>query len=269
VTADPRFEQRLRVEFQALSTGAAFGPDCPAPDRLWAGARGEASPSDVAAMALHMEGCGACAGAWRLARELDAPPTYAAPAANIRWWLPLAAALELATGASLLYVLRQAPSPASPPSPTPVTTTFVIALERAPVRVSSRYALTWRGAGDGRVFLEALKAALEPYERGDYAAAIAALGPLHEQYRDTSEPAFYLGVATLLTGEAAAAIPLIERARDLAEPEQLEDVTWWLASAYERAGRRDEARRTAQTVCKQQGSRSVAACAAAAALGGR
>ena len=267
MTADPR-DRQLRDAFEALSRDAAFTTECPAPERLWAGARGELPPAEVEPLALHVGDCGACAEAWRLARDFGTPAVYAAPARAVPVWMPAAAVIVLASGLALFYVSRT-----GPPSDTPATVaappSFTIPIEKAPIRVSTRYALTWRGADEGRLFLEALKQALEPYERGDYAAAITALQLLQAKYRDTTEPAFYLGVSQLMTGNAAAAIESIEHARDLADNEQLEDVTWYLAAAYERAGRRTDARRVAQAVCDAKGARAAAACAASAALESR
>jgi hypothetical protein len=257
-------EDRLRRVFRSLSKDAVFGEQCPGADRLWSGARGELPPADVQALALHLAECGACAEAWRVARQFGTPAELAAPAAGaagFTWWLAAAAAIAIAAGATL-YVRQGAtvaPKPVAPPA-------FAMAVEKAPVAVSSRYALTWRGPNDGQQFLAALKTALDPYERGDYAAAITALTAITTQYRDTMEPAFYLGVSHLLGGSATTAIAELERARDLADQDRHEEVTWYLAAALERAGRRTDAQRFAQSVCDGQGPRAASGCAAVVAL---
>ncbi len=271
MTPDPRNDQQLRAAFATLSRDAEFTAACPASEQLWAGARGDLAPGEVESLAVHMADCGACAEAWRLAREFGAPAQLAAPARAFPWWLPAAAVIMLASGATLFYVTRPPGATVAPTTANvaPAVPTYRIPVEKAPIKVSTRYALTWRGPTDGRAFLEALKTALEPYERADYPAAVATLTELTTRYRDTAEPALYLGVSHLMAGDAAAAIAPLEHARDLAEREQREDVTWFLAAAYERAGRAGEAQRLAQAVCDGQGARAGAGCAAAAALRGR
>lgn len=255
-------DDRLRAEFQQLSRDAVFGPGCPPADRLWAGARGELPPAEVESLALHLAECGACAEAWRVARDFGSRVELHAPKAVFPWWLAAAAVVIAAAGASVFYMGRvPRPAPAVATAPT-----FSIPVEKAPIRVSSKYALTWRGANEGQAFLAALKTALEPYDRGDYAAAVRSLGALAAQYRDTTEPSFYLGVSQLLTGNAAPAVDSLEHARDLADPDQYEEVSWFLAAAYERAGRRGDAQRFAQSVCDAKGPRAAAACAAATTL---
>lgn len=264
-------DQALRAAFEALSKDAAFTDACPPADRLWAGARGELKPPEVEALALHLAECGACAEAWRVAKDFGTPAVLAAPARGFDWKLPAAAMIVLAAGVSLFYVTRPVGTPISPTiaSVPPAPPAFVLPIEKAPIKVSSRYALTWRGTGDGKAFLEALKGALAPYERGEYRAAIDALVPLVRQYPDSAEPHFYSGVSMLLAGEESSAVAPLARARELADAELREDADWYLAVAYERAGRRDDAQRLAQTICDARGSRAAAACGAAAALRSR
>jgi hypothetical protein len=264
----PHADDQLRAGFAALSRDAAFTPACPAADRLWAGARGELAPADVEAMAVHMADCGACAEAWRIARDFGTPAELAAPAHAFQWWMPAAAVIVLASGVSLFYLTRPTAITVTPTTAVvaPAQPSFTIELEKAPVKVSSKYALTFRGPGDGRKFLEALKIALEPYERNDYPAAAASLGALRAQYPDAVEPSLYQGVSLLLSGHAASAIEPLQHARDRADADHLDDATWFLAAASERAGRRDEAQRLAQAVCNGRGQRATSACSAAAAL---
>jgi tetratricopeptide (TPR) repeat protein len=258
-------DDQLRAAFQALSRDAEFTPACPPAGRLWAGAHGELPPAEVEALAAHLADCGACAEAWRVASDFGPRAELTAPQARLPWWLAAAAASVIAAGTSV-WVLNRAPEPTPPPMVT-MPPSFAIEVAKAPIRVSSRYALTFRGANDGRAFMTELKTALEPYERGDYAAAVLSLRSLVEKYPDLPEPSYYLGVSELMTGNVIAAIERLAQARDLADPDQHDDVTWYLAAAYERAGRRGEAQRWAQAVCDANGTRSAAACAAAAALG--
>jgi hypothetical protein len=265
---DPEMDARLRAAFASLSRDAAFTADCPPPERLWAGARGELPPGEVETLASHVADCGACAEAWRIAKDFGTPAEFVRPAPAVHWWMPAAAVIVLASGVSLFYLTRAADTPVTPTTAVvaPAPPSFAIELEKAPVKVSSRYALTFRGSNDATKFLAALKTALAPYERNDYVAAAAALGTLRAQYPEPVEPAFYQGVSLLLSGDAVAAIEPLEQARERADADQLEDATWFLAAASERAGRRDQAQRLAQAVCDGKGARSTSACSAAAAM---
>lgn len=263
-------DDALRKAFRSLSHDASFGDGCPAADKLWSGARGELPPAEVEAIALHMAECGACAEAWRVARDFGTPAALPAPktAPLFPWWAAAAAAILLASGASVFYMSR-APIDPGPGAARTDAPAFVIPIEKAPVVVAVEYALTMRGSGGGPQFLSALKAALEPYDRGDFPAAVTALGAVHAQYRDTMEPAFYLGVSQLLSGNASGAVTSLEQARDLASADRRDDVAWFLAAAYERSGRRGDAQRLAQSVCESKGARAATGCTAASALGSR
>lgn len=64
---------RLRRAWASLSDGAVPTESCPEPDRLWAAARGELAPERTRGLVEHSLTCGACAEAWRLAREVGGP----------------------------------------------------------------------------------------------------------------------------------------------------------------------------------------------------
>lgn len=104
---------RLRRAFASLE-GRAPGPGCPEPERLWAAARGELPAEVVRPLVLHLVECGACAEAWRLAREVEPRAVDARPAAarpSWTFWGALAAGMTLALAASV--VLHQ-PSERTP-----------------------------------------------------------------------------------------------------------------------------------------------------------
>ena len=109
---------RLRRAFASLESRAP-GPGCPEPERLWAAARGELPADVVRPMVLHLVDCGACAEAWRLAREVEPlraqPPAVVARPARGRpswtFWGALAAGMTVALAASV--VLHQ-PSERTP-----------------------------------------------------------------------------------------------------------------------------------------------------------
>jgi tetratricopeptide (TPR) repeat protein len=269
-------DAELRAGFEALSKQAVATSKCPAADRIWSGARGELPVADVETLALHAAECGACAEAWRVARVFGTPAKLAKPRRGWPWWIPAAAAIILAAGVSLIYFTRPAAVVVSPttstaaPSTTaavpPAPTVFAMSVEKAPIQVPPRGEPVAGAGTDGKALPEELTVALEPYERGDYRTAADALGALRARYPDAAAPAFYEGVARLLNDDARGAIEPLEQARDRVAPSQLEDATWYLAAAYERAGRRDEALRFAGAICDLQGPRSAAACAAATAL---
>ena len=175
----PLEDDDLQRAFAGLSRDATFGASCPEPDRLWSAARGELAPADVEALTEHVATCGACAEAWRVARDFggEASPAEAggqvgpAEAGRYTWhWLAAAAAVLAAIAATLYFSSSPlvAPQPRIAVGPPATPPTFLVALDKPPIRVSTRYALTWRGADDGKKFLEALNTALEPYRAGDY-----------------------------------------------------------------------------------------------------
>ena len=61
---------RWRRAWRSLSLDAVPQAGCPEPDRLWEAVRGGLGPGEVREMVEHTAVCGACAEAWRLAREL-------------------------------------------------------------------------------------------------------------------------------------------------------------------------------------------------------
>jgi hypothetical protein len=110
--SDIDFElDRLRQAFASLG-GQAAASGCPEPGRLWSAARGELPAGEVRSLVLHLADCGACAEAWRLARDLGTrtaqPPAVIARAVpgRLAWvgWGALAAGL---TALAATVVLRQ------------------------------------------------------------------------------------------------------------------------------------------------------------------
>lgn len=61
---------RLQRAWRSLSLAAVPQATCPDPERLWDAVRGELGPGDVRQVIDHTATCGACAEAWRLAREI-------------------------------------------------------------------------------------------------------------------------------------------------------------------------------------------------------
>jgi hypothetical protein len=259
----------LRAAFASLSKDAVFTAECPSAERLWAGARGELPAAEVEGLAAHMADCGACAEAWQVARDFGGAAVLPAPARAFPLWWAAAAAVVLAVGLAVSYVQRTAPADAPPQASAPIASVpvYAVRVDKAPIRVSSRYALTWRGVNDGRQFLEELERALAPYVRDDFASAALSLAPLAAKYPDAAEPAFYLGVARLMSGDASGAVAPLAEARERADPDQRDLMSWYLAASYERVGRVEDARRMAQGICDAKAARAPEACAAVARIG--
>ena len=97
---------RLRRAWATLSEEAAPTEACPEPERLWAAVRGELSAEATRGLVEHTLSCGACAEAWRLAREVASglpwPEAFDLAPARPRWGglgtlLAAAAAVVVAT----------------------------------------------------------------------------------------------------------------------------------------------------------------------------
>jgi hypothetical protein len=92
--------ERLRGALASIAAEAGGGERCPSADRLWdsAGRRLSRGPNEE--VILHLGECGACASAWRLARDLGAAEAAGSAAARPAVW-PRRAWIPLATAAAL------------------------------------------------------------------------------------------------------------------------------------------------------------------------
>jgi len=215
---------------QAFAGDTAPGADCPPADRIWEAVNGELEPVDAAAVVDHVAACGACAEAWRIARELEtegaAPRPIPFPAKRHvpGVWPLLAAAATLILAIAAWPLLRGTPAPAAPaataaapspaPAPIPEQTTAALAppIEKAPVVLSASRVLVFRSKASADPFVEAFAAAIEPYRKDDYPEAITRLDALARKYPDADEPPFYLGVSLLLASRPADAAAPLRRA---------------------------------------------------------
>ena len=180
--------------------------------------------------------------------------------------LVLAGALALVAASTWLAWRDASRAPAIPPPKdvatrptTPPAPVFALALEKPPVKLSLS-ALTWRGAGDNPL-PAALKPGLDAFRASDYAAADRELAQVAARFPRAVEPPFYQGVSRLFLDDAAGALQSLSAAARLADPSFAADVTWYLAIAAERAGRKDEARTHLSALCKGGSERAAAACA--------
>jgi hypothetical protein len=214
---------------QAFAGDTAPGVDCPPSIRIWEAVNGQLDPADAAAVVDHVSSCGACAEAWRIARELEVEeagggfviPFPARRRTSFVWGLLAAAAtLILAIGAWPL--LRGTPAPATPvatavtptPAPAPAQTTAALgpAIEKAPIVLSASRVLVFRSKASADPFVDAFAVAIEPYRKDDYAEAITRLDALARKFPDADEPPFYLGVSLLIASRPADAVAPLRRA---------------------------------------------------------
>jgi anti-sigma factor RsiW len=149
---------RLRASFAARTGTAANG--CPDADRLWRAVIGELPPADRRVLVAHTAECPACAGAWRLGREM-APRSPAGTATGRRWpplaW-PVAAALVVA-GGLFLYTRPVGERPVyREPSAQAVRS---LVPEDAPIPRGA-FVLRWSGPEGARYDLSVLAEGLQP-----------------------------------------------------------------------------------------------------------
>lgn len=216
---------------QAFAGDTAAGVDCPPSLRIWEAVNGQLEPADAAAVVDHVSSCGACAEAWRIARELEVEeaggPVIPFPArrrTSFVWGLLAAAAtLVLAIGAWPLLRSASVPAPATAtsvpqstptPAPAPEQTTAALnpAIEKAPVVLSASRVLVFRSKTSADPFVDAFAVAIEPYRKDDYPEAITRLDALARKYPDADEPPFYLGVSLLIASRPAEAVAPLRRA---------------------------------------------------------
>jgi hypothetical protein len=127
--------------------------------------------------------------------------------------------------------------------------------------------LTFRGSGAGPDrFLDDLAPAFEAYRAGQFAVSAERFAVLAAKYPKTVEPAFYLGVSRLLSGEPTGAVDGLERAASMKDEVFAEDIAWYLAVALHRAGRAEEARAQLTSVCGGKGAHATGACDALAKI---
>jgi hypothetical protein len=122
--------------------------------------------------------------------------------------------------------------------------------------------LTWRGADEKNHLLADLKPGLDAFRRADYSTANAELSKIAAVYPDSFDVRYYQGVSRLLIDDVPGAIDSLTAARRTADFRFASDVAWYLAVAYERAGRIDDARRELTALCTAGGAHAADACAA-------
>jgi len=140
--------QRWRESLSADTTVSGEG-ECPPAETLWAHAGGQAEPGDD--VLAHVFSCGACAAAWRAARELQQEGDGEAlplprMSVSVRW--ALAAAAILAALAIPVLLLR---APAREPVFRSVEGPEIVDASPAVLSRDS-FTLEWSGAPEGSTY---------------------------------------------------------------------------------------------------------------------
>jgi tetratricopeptide (TPR) repeat protein len=152
-------------------------------------------------------------------------------------------------------------------APLPAAQPTVFILQKAAIKVSAAAVLTFRSDADSqKAYLDELAAALAPYRSEDYAEAARMLEPLAKKYSQSVEPQFYLAVSLLFLNQNDKALESLSKARSISSDALHDDVSWYLALALNRAGRRDDARQEVEGLCSRSGEYQQMACAAAQEL---
>jgi tetratricopeptide (TPR) repeat protein len=221
---------------------------------------GQLNDQERDAFEEHYFECARCFGELRTYQDLQAElartreTIVAEPGHSwIRQWAWLPAAAVVLIGVS--FVIRQgqttggvpppiagAPSidssagPGSSASPTAGRPTLDdLARFEPPRYTQSRF----RGSADAAT--AKFQAGIEQYQRQDFAAARATLLEASTLDPDAPHIAFFLGIASLLTSQPAEGVESLRRTVALGDSPYREEAHFYLAKAYVRLGRVDEA----------------------------
>jgi hypothetical protein len=275
-------EREFRREIQAAMTAdrEAAGA-CPSPDLLMA-ARSGVDFDGSEDVQRHMALCPICEQLVQDLAEYEFPaasdeedrrirarwqdPRSRPVRSQLRIWAPLLVAAMLVVG---IFVARGTRQPTALQNATPVQHSTPPAAEafnlaKAAIKIPASAVLTYRnGAGGTQTYLADLATALAPYRKDDYAEAADRLGAVSRKYPDAAEPAFYKGVSQLFLNQNDAAIESLQQARRRAGETLRDDVSWYLALAFNRVGRISDASHEAEALCSHAGDYKDRACAAA------
>lgn len=146
------------------------------------------------------------------------------------------------------------------PSPSPPRE-FRLELTKPAVKLTAA-ALVLRGDRNSARFVDDVADGLNAYRAGDYEKAARALDALQPRYPTSVEIPFYAGISRLLSNDPPGAVRALEAARALNDDTFADDVAWYLAVAYERAGEPDRSRPLLRAMCSGSGTYAGRACAA-------
>jgi hypothetical protein len=290
MSIDPNNDNELRTAWQEFHAYRRQG-ECLTEQHLIRLLSGEAGHSEREAAADHLSRCSACAGDYRVLRELkpwtdsatarfdaEGPATASRPGfarhipSRLSWSGSLAAAavLALAIGATL-YVNQDTAAPAPgrsetpavvQPAPAAARAPSAFRLEKPPIKLTTATALLYRGAEGVGAQRSDLTRAFDAYRRDDFADAARRLEALTRDDARLAEAHFYLGVSRLFLKQPAAAIDPLLQARRVAPEVFSADAGWYLALAEDASGNRQQAIAELRTLCAGQHEYSARACRA-------
>jgi hypothetical protein len=277
-----RFPRDIERDEPALFERWRGASRCPPPELLLPAIEGTLAPEPRAlAVRTHLRRCGLCRelaeslgsseigepSADELARIDARVLGETATGSGGRWAYAAAAAMLLAAGTG--FVAWTAGSVTSPAVSAPAAASrsatkpapeFVLALRKPEIELPPE-SLTLRSASPDR-YAAALEGALDPFVREDYREAVRRLQQVARDYPQRAHPAYYLGVAQVMTGAPSEAVPNLERARERSSrgSSLYADSTWYLAVSLERSGRRASVAPALLELCGAGGSRDAEAC---------
>jgi hypothetical protein len=250
---------------------------CPPPELVQA-AGADALPADLQqAISTHVAGCRVCAvlaeslallpaatpapdELRRIRRRIQGRADAARPAWRARWLAAAAAVVMVTSLGAWVFFRGRGPHPGEPAARSGSRDpSSVFALERAPLLPP-----TAGGTDDAISPAERgdLAAALLPYRAGDFREASRRLGAFVAKYPHRAEGHFYLGVSQLVLESNVEAVAALQTAERLAMGRAglAREVRWYLALAYRRAGRNDEAWEQLARLCRDPWGGSRRAC---------
>ena len=108
--------------------------------------------------------------------------------------------------------------------------------------------------------------ALAPYAEDDFSGAADRLEQLAGRYPQRPEANLYLGICRMFLRQDDAAIRSLQAAQSTASDSLLADATWYLGSAYARAGEKSRSATELRKLCDGTSLYSTRACAGLAEL---
>ena len=213
------------------------------------------------------------AASGQLASPVRAQATRQPPPRR-RWILPAGGlALAASMGWWLVTAIQDGGPPPQPPAqvaelavPTPFAVTVL--QPNRPDIPARDIELLMRGEEQvGATPADQAIDALDLTRRGRLDDAIRQLEGVSARYPEAPEPALALGALLLEAGAAERAITVLEPVRDRATEGLRDEFDWYLAVAYARSGRLNQAAARLVPLCEGGGPRSALACAALDEIG--
>ena len=188
------------------------------------------------------------------------------------WWSSLwvwGPAVAAAAAVLIVVFMFAGPRTPAPDSVTarvalPATTgreppVYRLPLDKPDVRFTAE-ALVLRGHPTRERFVDVVAPAVAAYRANDYATAAHDFAALQDRYPASVEVFFYLGISRLFTSDWPGAIDALAHAKRLDADAFGPEASWYLAIAYDRAGRRAEARDELSRLCDGRSAMAGRAC---------